>query len=282
MFERGIAYRSKTLSNWCPVDQTVLANEHVEAGKCWRCGTEVVQKEVEQWFLKITEYADRLLWPEDGGQKAEGRGQKADVSSDLGSLSSEHVDWPKSVMEGQNNWIGKSEGAVINFSVDDLDCHIKVFTTRPDTLYGATCVILAPEHELVKQILKSEDRGQRSEIKKYIDEASKKSELERKEMKEKTGVFTGVYAINPVNKEKIPVWVADYVLTGYGTGAIMAVPASDARDFEFAQKFDLPIKFVIKPLTDKKEDRDKPYVGPGILINSGEWQGMRKLLVQLE
>ena len=205
MFEKGIAYRGKALSNWCPTDNTVLANEHIEAGKCWRCGTEVVQKEVEQWFLAITKYADDLIWP-----------------------LKPKVDWPKEVREGQNNWIGKSEGLLIDFG------GIEVFTTRPDTADGATFLVVAPEHKFVQNI-------DSKEVQSYVKEASKKTEMERKEDRTKSGVFTGKHVKNPVTGKDIPVWVSDYVLAGYGTGAIMAVPFADERDREFAEKFNLPI-----------------------------------------
>ena len=214
MFEKGIAYRGKALSNWCPVDQTVLANEHIEAGKCWRCGAEVIQKEVEQWFLAITKYADDLIWPE---------------NSD--------VDWPKQVKEGQNNWIGRSEGMLLKFS------EIEVFTTRPNTTDGATFMVVAPEHPFARTI-------KSKEVQDYIKEAEKKTEMERKEDRTKSGVFSGKYVKNPVTGKDIPVWVADYVLAGYGTGAIMAVPFADERDREFAEKFKLPIiktSFKAKP-----------------------------------
>ncbi|HYM65262.1 MAG TPA: leucine--tRNA ligase [Candidatus Sulfotelmatobacter sp.] len=206
MFEKGIAYRGKALSNWCPLDQTVLANEHIEAGRCWRCGTQVVQKEVEQWFLKITDYANELIWPE-----------------------SPKVDWPKQVREGQNNWIGKSEGLLIDFS------GIEVFTTRPETADGASFLVVAPEHPFVQKI-------DSKEVQNYIKEASKKTEMERKEDRTKSGVFSGKYVKNPVTGKDIPVWISDYVLAGYGTGAIMAVPFADERDGEFANKFNLPIE----------------------------------------
>lgn len=208
MLEKGIAYKGKAMSNWCPLDQTVLANEHVEAGKCWRCGTEVVQKEVEQWFLKITNYAEDLIWKE--GSK---------------------IDWPKAVREGQNNWIGKSEGIILDFG------GVEVFTTRPETADGATFVVLSPEMGEKFKIAKSEE----AKVKRYLEEAKKKTEMERKEEKEKTGVFTGSYVLNPVTGKQIPVWIADYVLSTYGTGAIMAVPGEDERDREFAEKFNLPI-----------------------------------------
>lgn len=245
MYEKGIAYRGKTLSNWCPKDQTVLANEHIENGKCWRCGSEVEQKEVEQWFLRITDFADELLW--ENTDKKESNG----------------VEWPRSVREAQNNWIGRSEGLLIRFKIKDLrlkngEDEIEVFTTRPDTTDGATFMVLAPEHEYVRELMdlrfKMEDL-RLNEIKDYVEAAKKKTELERKEEKEKTGVFTGTFAINPVTKKEIPIWISDYVLAGYGTGAIMAVPFADERDREFAQKFDLPIeetKFEAQPQGLKK------------------------------
>ena len=251
MFEKGLAYRGKAFSNWCSSCQTVLANEAIENGKCWRCGTVVEQKEIEQWFLRITDYAERLLWPK----------------PDKNGLSN-GVDWPQSVRDGQNNWIGKSEGVLIVFKTESGDNHIEAFTTRPDTLFGATFLVLAPEHPLVPQITKPD---MTSKVERYAADAKAKTELERKEMKEKTGVFTGSYAIHPLTKEKLPILVADYVLWGYGTGAIMAVPAHDERDYEFAQKYDLSIKQVIK------SDDGKPgeaYEGPGILINSREFDSL--------
>lgn len=238
LFEKGLAYKGKMLSNWCPVDQTVLANENVEAGRCWRCGAEVVQKQVEQWFFKITEYADRLLW-QDPPQ----------------------VDWPKSLRDAQNNWIGKSQGVVIKFD------EIEVFTTRQDTIFGATFIVISPEHPLLKSLIKPENEKLVTE---YVAAAKKKSELERKEEKGKTGVFTGSFVTNPLNNQQVPVWVADYVLMGYGTGAIMGVPAHDERDFEFAKKYHLNIQRVI----ESNEPEDEAYEGEGIMINSGEYDGM--------
>lgn len=223
MFEKGIAYKGRALANWCPSCQTVLANENVEAGKCWRCGTEVVQKEVEQWFLKITDYAERLLWDEKS-----------------------QVDWPKPIREGQNNWIGKSEGLIIDFD------GIKVFTTRPETTDGATFLVLAPEHPKVKELITKEKK---KTVDSYIKQVKSKTQMQRKEAREKTGVFTGAEILNPVTKKKIPVWVADYVLMDYGTGAIMAVPFADERDKQFAEKFNLPIietSFKAKPKGEKK------------------------------
>ncbi len=250
MLEKGIAYRGSSLANWCPVDNTVLADEQVINGHCDRCGAEVTKKEIPQWFLKITEYADRLEWKEDGNG----------------------VDWPKATMDGQNNWIGKSLGAVLKFdSIESDKDPIEVFTTRIDTIFGVTFLVISPEHPLLNSYL---TEAQSSEVQSYIESAKKKSELERKENKDKTGVFTGGYVKNPFNDEKIPVWVADYVLMSYGTGAIMAVPAHDDRDYEFAKKFDLKIKHVIKP-EDGDLDQSGIYKGEGILINSQDYDGLK-------
>ncbi|MBR3131385.1 leucine--tRNA ligase [Candidatus Saccharibacteria bacterium] len=213
LYKKGLAYQKESYQWWCPVDQTVLANEQVENGHCWRCGSEVEKKKLKQWFFKITDYADELL-------------------DDIDTL-----DWPDKIKIMQKNWIGKSTGAEINFETEDKKA-IRVFTTRPDTIYGATFLVLAPEHPLIKDLINDNTR---KEVEDYCRNAIKKSEIERQENKEKTGVFTGSYAINPATKEKIPIWVADYVLIGYGTGAIMAVPAGDDRDREFAEKFNLPI-----------------------------------------
>ncbi len=221
LFERGLAYQKQSPQWWCETDQTVLANEQVTDGKCWRCGNQVVKKNLKQWFFKITEYADEIL----------------DATDDL--------NWTEMVKTMQKNWIGRSQGAEVEFKVDGRKDIIKVFTTRPDTLFGATFMALAPEHELVKEL--TTDNNKES-VDGYVQESARKSEIERmNETREKTGVFTGSYAINPVNGEKIPIWVADYVLAGYGTGALMAVPAHDERDFEFAKKFGIEIKEVILP-----------------------------------
>jgi leucyl-tRNA synthetase len=228
LFEAGLAYRKEAPVNWCPKDQTVVANEYVIDGKCERCGTEVVAKNVEQWFFKITAYADTLL-------------------EDLALL-----DWPERTKTIQRNWIGRSEGAEVLFRVDELDIDIPVFTTRPDTLFGATFFVLAPEHPLVEQL-------GNEEVREYVQASAMRSVAER-QTKEKDGVFTGHYVLNPVNDERIPVWVADYVLMEYGTGAIMAVPAHDERDLEFAQRYDLPVRTVI--------DEDD------VLLNSGEFTGL--------
>lgn len=245
-FERGLAYQKDSLQWWCPVDKTVLANEQVEGGKCWRCGSEVVKKAMNQWFFKITDYADALL----------------DEIEDL--------DWPQKIKTAQTNWIGRSQGAEIDFALEDSDETITVFSTRPDTLFGASFIVLAPEHTLAKKIATSE---MRENVESYIAEAVKKSEIERQsEGKEKTGVWTGSYAINPANGEKVPVWVADYVLGGYGTGAVMGVPGHDDRDNEFAQKYELPIIEVIeKPENDEELG---VYHGEGPLVNSGTFDGM--------
>ena len=215
-YENGLAYRDKTKVNWCPKDKTVLANEQVVDGCCDRCGTPVVQKELIQWMFKITKYADSLY-------------------DDIDDLN-----WPETTKLAQKNWIGRSEGARIRFQLVDSKDSIEIFTTRPDTLFGATFMALAPEHELVKKITTDQQLGR---VNNYLEQTKKKTELERlAEVKEKTGVFTGAYAINPANDEKIQIWISDFVLPHYGTGAIMAVPAHDQRDLEFAQKFKLPIK----------------------------------------
>ncbi|MFY9227926.1 MAG: class I tRNA ligase family protein [Candidatus Microsaccharimonas sp.] len=221
LFERGLAYQKESLQWWCPVDKTVLANEQVEGGHCWRCGSLVEKKSMKQWFFKITEYADALL----------------DEIEDL--------DWPQKIKTAQTNWIGKSQGAEVQFALDGRNETITVFTTRPDTIFGATFLVLAPEHPLALELGTGEFTDS---LKQYVKDAVKKSEIERtNDTKEKTGVFTGSYAINPANGEKVPVWVADYVLGGYGTGAIMAVPAHDERDNAFATKYNLPIVAVVAP-----------------------------------
>jgi leucyl-tRNA synthetase len=226
MYENGLAYQDSRMQWWCTKCQTVLANEQIIDGKCWRHdGPDdpiVEQKEVKQWFFKITDYADELL----------------DAIDDL--------DWTESVKLAQKNWIGRSIGAEVNFAIEGSDEQVTVFTTRVDTLYGATFLVLAPEHDLVKTLTTD---SQEAEVEAYAKATQKKTEVERQANKEKTGVFTGTYAINPATKERIPVWIADYVLTGYGTGAIMAVPAHDERDNEFAKKFELPILEVVEPVT---------------------------------
>jgi len=215
LFERGLAYRATGQQWWCPSCKTILANEQVEQGQCWRCGSDVTKVDLEQWYFRITEYAQRLL-------------------DDLTT-----IDWPEKIKLMQTNWIGRSEGAEVDFAIAGGGEKLTVFTTRPDTLYGATYMVLAPEHPLVDVLTTPE---QRAAVKAYQDQARRESEIERLSTeKEKTGVFIGAYAINPVNDERIPIWISDYVLMGYGTGAIMAVPAHDERDFAFATKFELPI-----------------------------------------
>ncbi len=248
LFEQGLAYEADAIINWCPNDRTVLANEEVKNGMCDRCGNPVIRRKMRQWILKITEYADRLL-------------------DDL-----EGLDWPESIKLSQINWIGKSHGAELNFKEKLTGENITVYTTRPDTIYGATYMVLAPEHSLVDKIT-TED--QRSAVDSYIREASKKSDLERAELnKTKTGVFTGAYAINPVNGAENPIWISDYVLISYGTGAIMAVPGGDERDFEFAKKFDLPIIQVVTPDGKEIPDQQEAYPGHGLMLNSGDYDGM--------
>ncbi|MFA5392419.1 MAG: leucine--tRNA ligase [Candidatus Paceibacterota bacterium] len=254
LFKKGLAYEEETYVNWCPNCKTVLADEEVEEGKCDRCGTEVERKKLKQWVLKITAYADRLL-------------------KDLDLL-----DWPDRVKKMQRNWIGRSEGVEINFRVADSDKYIEVFTTRPDTIFGVTYLVLAPEHPLITEIASS---NLQSEVKKYIEEALKKSDFERqKDINEKTGVFTGTYAINPANKERVPIWVSDYILMNYGTGAIMAVPGHDERDFNFAKEFHLPIKEVISFDGNPHLEMEKPYHGEGVLINSGPFDGINSKIAQ--
>ena len=245
LFERGLAYQAEREQWWCPVDKTVLANEQVEAGKCWRCGNEVVKKLMTQWFFRITAYADELLDNVD------------------------ELDWPEGIKAMQKNWIGRSSGAEVDFAVEGRDEVVKVFTTRPDTLYGATFLVLAPEHEFVQSLTTEEHKA---DVEAYIQETNKKSDIERQETsREKTGVFTGSYAINPLTGERLPIWTADYVLTGYGTGAIMAVPAHDDRDHAFAEKFSLPIIEVIEKPEGVSEEY---YHGDGLLKASGPYDGV--------
>lgn len=243
LFEHGLAERREAAVKWCPTDQTVLANEQVIDGCCERCGTAVEEKRLTQWFLKITDYAERLLTGLDA------------------------LPWREEIKEAQRAWIGKSEGAYLTFPIAGRDENIKVFTTRPDTVYGATYVVLAPEHLLVSSLLPVVSN--KNEVEAYITTTAKKTERERSENKEKTGVkLEGLSAVNPATKEEIPIYIADYVLASYGTGAVMAVPAHDERDFEFAKKFNLPIRVVIE---NSKEQ--VPYTGVNTLINSGEFTG---------
>ncbi|MGH2533904.1 MAG: leucine--tRNA ligase [Thermomicrobiales bacterium] len=252
MYERGLAYRAAGAVWWCPRDQTVLANEQViEGNVCERCGSPVYRRDLEQWYFRITNYVEELL-------------------HDLDTL-----DWPERVKTMQRNWIGRSEGARLNFRLESGDA-LDVFTTRPDTVWGATFMVLAPEHPLALAIATD---AKREEVARYIEQAKHASEIERLSTdasRRKSGVFTGGYAVNPVNDERIPVWVADYVLMGYGTGAIMAVPAHDERDFAFARAFDLPIRVVIQPAESEPLDSatmEQAYAGPGQMVNSGRFDG---------
>ena len=256
MFKEGLAYEKEFPINWCPSCKTGLANEEVVNGKCERCGAEVTKKNLRQWMLKITAYAERLL-------------------NDLDKL-----DWPEKVKKMQSDWIGKSYGAEVDFPVEGRDEKITVYTTRPDTLFGATFMVLAPEHELAKSLATDETRDA---VEKYIFEASMKSNVDRMQDKEKTGVFTGSYAINPLNGEKTPIWLSDYVLADYGTGAIMCVPAHDDRDFEFAVKFGIPIVQVIAKDGKAIEHMTEAYTeASGTMINSGEWNGMESAVLKKE
>ena len=258
LYKKGLAYKKKAPVNWCNSCQTVLANEQAAGGVCERCGSPVVQKSMNQWFLKITDYAEELL---DGLDK---------------------LDWPEATKIQQRNWIGRSEGAQVTFQVADSDKSFEIYTTRPDTLYGATYVVLAPEHDLVREITTEQ---QRSAVEAYIEAAAYATEIDRQSTeREKTGVFTGAYAVNPINGKKIPIWISDYVLVSYGTGAIMAVPAHDTRDYAFAKKFGLDIIEVIEGGDISKE----AYTGDGKLINSDVLNGlnskeaMRKIIGVLE
>lgn len=243
LYESGLAYRKNAPVNWCPNCNTVLANEQVADNACERCGTEVTKRDLTQWFFKITDYAEELL-------------QKLP-----------EIDWPEKTKKIQTNWIGKSEGAEIAFKIADKDLSFKVFTTRADTLYGVTYVVLAPENQLIDQIVQTDYK---EKVLDYIEQTKKQTEIERlSTVKEKTGVFTGAYAIHPITEEKLPIWIADYVLNSYGTGCVMAVPAHDERDFAFAKKYDLEIKRVIKGKPGANDDL--PFVEYGFLTNSQEF-----------
>ncbi len=255
MYERGLAYRGKAPVNWCPSCQTVLANEQVVDGACERCGSEIEQKNLEQWFFRITEYADRL---------------------DAGLDDLEH--WPDKVKTMQRNWIGRSVGADVDFHVPKLDRSIRVFTTRPDTIYGATFMVLAPEHPDVPVLL--EDHPEQMEIEGWIEDVVNQTQLERmSEAGGKEGRFTGQYAINPLSGEEIPIWLGNFVLPQYGTGAIMSVPAHDQRDFEFAKKYDLPIRIVVHPeggeLDLDEMDEAFPATEGTVSVNSGSISGLK-------
>ncbi|MCR5746846.1 MAG: leucine--tRNA ligase [Lachnospiraceae bacterium] len=259
LYEKGLAYQKEMPINWCPSCKTGLANEEVVDGKCERCGSPVTKKDLKQWMLKITAYADRLL-------------------DDLDKL-----DWPEKVKKMQTEWIGRSYGAEVDFPIDEGACKgksITVYTTRPDTLYGATFMVLAPEHEMAASLATDETR---KAVEDYIDYAANKSNVDRLQNKEKTGVFTGTYATNPLNGAKVPIWLSDYVLADYGTGAIMCVPAHDDRDFEFATKFNIPIVQVIAKDGKEIENMTEAYTdASGTMINSGEWNGMESAVLKKE
>ena len=251
-YKRGLAYKKKAAVNWCPQCATVLANEQVEDGGCWRCGSEVTVKDLDQWFLRITDYAERLL-------------------EDLQLLSG----WPERVITMQENWIGKSEGAEIRFPVQGSDKEIAVFTTRPDTLFGVTYMVLAAEHPLVEELTAGTE--QEAAVRAFVEKTRKLTEISRTSTEtEKEGIFTGAYCINPVNGEAVPILVGNYVLMGYGTGAVMGVPAHDQRDFEFARKYNLPVRTVISP--DGSEpagiELNGAYEDEGVLVNSGRFNGL--------
>ena len=256
MFKEGLAYEKEFPINWCPSCKTGLANEEVVNGCCERCGTPVTKKNLRQWMLRITKYADRL-------------------SNDLDKL-----EWPEKVKKMQTEWIGKSYGAEVDFPVEGKDEKITVYTTRPDTLHGATFMVLAPEHKLAAGLATPD---QKEAVDAYIYAASMKSNVDRMQDKEKTGVFTGSYATNPLNGAKVPIWLSDYVLADYGTGAIMCVPAHDDRDFEFAKKFDIPIIQVIAKDGKAIENMTEAYTeASGTMINSGDWNGMESAVLKKE
>ncbi|MCD8019467.1 MAG: leucine--tRNA ligase [Clostridiales bacterium] len=256
MFKEGLAYEKEMPINWCPSCKTGLANEEVVNGCCERCGSPVTKKNLKQGMLRITKYADRLL-------------------ADLDKL-----DWPEKVKKMQTEWIGKSYGAEVDFQIDGREEKITVYTTRPDTLYGATFMVLAPEHALAHSLATEETK---EAVEKYIFDSSMRSNVDRMQDKEKTGVFTGSYAINPLNNARIPIWLSDYVLADYGTGAIMCVPAHDDRDFEFAKKFDIPIVQVIAKDGVEIENMTEAYTAAsGTMINSGEWNGMESAVLKQE
>src|SRR3954466_10088615 len=252
LFERGLAYRKSAPVNWCPVDQTVLANEQVIAGKCERCGSEVTKKNLTQWFFRITAYAERLL---DDMAQLEGR-------------------WPERVLTMQRNWIGRSTGAYVDFRIEGHETPVRVFTTRPDTLFGATFFVVAADSPLAAELCTDE---QRAAFNTYVEQVRRETEIERLSAdRPKTGVALGRHAINPVNGEHIPVFAADYVLADYGTGAIMAVPAHDQRDLDFAREFGLPVRVVVDTGEPDPAETGIATSGDGVLVNSGPLDGLRK------
>ena len=250
-FQQGLAYRAKAPVVWCPSCQTVLANEQVINGSCERCGTAITRRDLEQWFFRITQYADRLL--------------------DFSGL----VDWPNKILTMQTNWIGRSEGVEISFDISDKGLEqkdISTFTTRIDTIFGVTFIVLAPEHSLVADLTTEEHR---EAVEVYVDQARRTSEIDRLSTEsEKTGVFTGSYAVNRLNGEKVPVFIGDYVLMTYGTGAVMGVPAHDSRDFVFAQKYRLPVRIVVAPISWDGSELTEAYLDGGFMTNSGAYDGM--------
>jgi leucyl-tRNA synthetase len=250
LWEAGLAYRSKAPVNWCPMCKAVLANEQVVNGECWRCETPVTRRDLEQWFFRITKYADELM--QHGG-----------------------LDWPERIKTMQANWVGRSEGTEISFALDYPgveEKEIKVFTTRPDTTFGVTFMVLAPEHPLVAKLTAPECKAA---VEAYVEKARHHTEIERLSTeREKDGVFIGAYALNRLDCEKVPIWIADYVLASYGTGAVMAVPAHDERDFIFARKYGLRVKEVVAPVEGEGGELLEPYLGPGVLVNSGRFDGM--------
>jgi leucyl-tRNA synthetase len=257
LLEKGLAYKREAPVNWCPIDQTVLANEQVENGRCWRCGAAVERRNLAQWFFKITDYVERLL-------------------RELDRLDG----WPERIKTMQRNWIGKSEGVTFSWDVENVEAQIEVFTTRVDTLFGATFLAVAPEHPVVEQILQKMPKARRR-IDEFTASLKNKSELERTQLMEKTGVPTGAYAVNPLSREKIPIWVTNYVLAEYGTGAVGGVPAHDERDFVFAKKHGLPIAQVITtPDGSLHAPLHEPYVEDGKLIASGEYTGMKSAIAR--
>ena len=246
-YNKNLAYRASGLANWCPKDQTTLANEQVKDGSCERCGTEVLKKELPQWFFRITDYAEELL-------------------------DMDKINWPEKIKMMQRNWIGKSIGVTIKFDLGEFieGEFIETFTTRIDTIFGVTFIVLSPEHKILKSIIQDE---QRDSVYSYIENSARISEIERTSTeRDKTGVFTGAYCINPLNNERIPIYVGDYVLSSYGTGAVMGVPAHDQRDYIFAEKYKLEIRVVVKP--EEKFNINEAGVGKGNLINSGEFSGL--------
>src|SRR5438067_2221882 len=266
MLEGGLAYKRTSAVNWCPKEETVLSNEQSSGGVCWRCGTMVVKKEIEQWFLRITNYAEELV---DGIKEIESG-------------------WPEKVLKRQRDWVGRSEGAYIDFAVKDHDAKIRVFTTRIDTIFGATAIVLSAEHPLLPKLL--EDSSLKDEVLQFAEKAKIARAVrpdDATEEEEKLGMNTGRLAVNPFNGELLPIWVANYVLIDYGSGAVMSVPAHDERDFEFAQKYTLPIRQVIAPVVhgqqsepanqapggDQSMEMKNAFTEYGVMVNSGEWSG---------